>query len=196
MADRTQLLIGLSGSIGAGKSEFARHLEAAHGFVRIAFGDAIKEEVARFLRRTIKMHLAAIGKGFTNEEGWDHLIHDLLYVYRDDFARALLQEWGMMRRAQHPDYWVQVWLLRARGHARVVNDNVRMRGEAEAIVGLGGRLIKIVRPDSPTAPPAAAADPTEHGLDDWNEWDLLVGNEGSLEALRAKADACVAALCS
>lgn len=194
MEDRTRLLIGLAGPISAGKSTFARRLEAAHGFARISFGNAIKEEVGQFLRRPLIAYIQGLWQPWeypADEAGWDRVIRDLLWENRNEFARALLQAWGMMRRAQHPDYWIQAWLLRARGHPKVVNDNVRMRGEAEAIRGLSGRLVKVFRPDAPKAPPLAAEDPTEHGLDDWADWDVVVANDGSVADLEAKADECV-----
>ena len=49
-------IIGIAGATGAGKSEFAKTLLAL-GWRRIAHGDAIKEEVARFCRKTLVAHM-------------------------------------------------------------------------------------------------------------------------------------------
>lgn len=190
MENRTQRLIGLAGAAGAGKTTFARYLQDTHQFAMVGFGDAIKDEVARYLPNTLKEYLWSRGIRPVDED----VIHERLWENRSVFFRAVLQEWGMMRRAQRADYWVTAWLLRARGLQRVVNENVRMRGEAEAIRSLGGRLIKLFRPMGPTLPPALAEDPTEHGLDDWADWDLVVANDGTLDDLRGKANECLRVL--
>ena len=188
-----QVIVGIAGAIGAGKTTFAQRLVEAHSFVRVGFGDALKEEVARTLRRTIKAHLRATRPdirtrddlGGIDETRWDQYIHSALWESRDEFARSLLQEWGTeLRRAEDPDYWVRAWEHRVVALPRVVNDNVRFVNEADAIRRLGGFLIKVTRP----AWLPQGTHVSESALADWTDYDFTILNDGDLADLVAESD--------
>jgi hypothetical protein len=69
------------------------------------------------------------------------------------------------------------------GHPVAITD-VRFPNEAVAIKRAGGTLVKINRPDV-----AVLEHPSEHALDDWDQWDLVIDNDGTLEEFRHKCKA-------
>lgn len=189
-------LIGIAGATGAGKSALADYLIAEHGYVRIDIGTLIKDEILRHCRKTLIAHLLdqnpALAALHHLDPRWETHLRYVMFHARTVLTRALQQEWGTMRRAEDPDYWVRAWTarLQALGPERVVHDNVRFESEARAVQALGGRLVLIERPGTAPAP-MAADDPTERGLTGWIEWDAVVINNGTLEALHGAADAFV-----
>lgn len=117
-------LIGLCGYARVGKDEAAKAL-CGLGWTRIAFADALKDEVCRtfgITRDTLE----------ADKEKW----------------RPLLVEWGRARRGQDMDYWVR------RALANVANDlgtgvvvtDVRYWNEAKYIVDRMGTIVRIHRP--------------------------------------------------
>ena len=189
-------IIGIAGPIGSGKSTLADHLIAKHGYVRVDFAAAIKAEIIQHCRKTLIAH---IRDHFPWSRDYDHKdpkfdihINFVMFIERTPLTRALQQEWGMMRRAQDPDYWVRAWKerLAALGNVQVVNDNVRFENEARAIRAMNGLLVKVERPKLET-PALAADDPTERGLTDWKDWDAVIVNGGSLNDLHSSGDSLV-----
>ncbi len=127
------MLIGLMGKAGAGKDTLAAQL-APLGFARVAFADALYEEVAS-------------AYGVTVELLREHKDEDLDAV--GSRPREILQNWGVSRREANPDYWVflaeeKITALRDAGTSVVVTD-VRFPNEYRAIVKGGGILVRVVR---------------------------------------------------
>lgn len=189
-----QLLIGLCGLTDSGKTTVARRLVEAHGFGRVGFGDALKDEVACILRRPLKAYLRAIRPdlrtrddlGGIEEAQWDQYLYAALWETRDEFCRTLLQAWGTeLRRAETPDYWVRAWEQRIVTLTRVVNDNVRFVNEAEAIRRLGGFLVKVTRVGYG---PVSGSHRSEDALSEWADFDFSLKNDGDLTDLAAETD--------
>lgn len=137
------MLIGISGRKRSGKDVICNYLIKKHGFVRLGFSDALKDEVARTLPRTLEAYCMTV-YGRHNAE----LVHRLLHTDRDDMTRCLLQEWGTeLRRAENPGYWVEKW---ERAYCaiggNVCTPDVRFPNEASAIKRFGGLLVKVSRP--------------------------------------------------
>jgi len=188
-----QVIVGLSGPIGSGKTTVATRLVEAHGFVRIGFAEILKQQVATTLRGTLKAYLRAIRPdvrtrddlGGVEEDQWTQYIHTALWQTRDPFCRSLLQEWGTeLRRAENPDYWVVQWEQTTMRFARVVADDCRFVNEAEAIRRLGGFLVKMTR----SGHDPVGSHVSEHALSAWTDWDLLLKNDGDLDDLTAETD--------
>lgn len=188
-----QIIVGLAGRIGAGKTSLADRLARRHGFVKVGFGDAIKDEVATYFIHVLKAHLrlrdSALRQrddaGVVAAETWRQYVHTLLWETRDEFSRAFLQAWGMVRRQQDAQYWVNAWQQRILRFPLVVNENVRMLSEAEAIRAMGGWLVQVRRHAYPVVTPD---DPTETGLADFSDFDLHVLNDDGVDDLDAEAD--------
>lgn len=155
-------IIGLAGKKGAGKDAAATALVAG-GWVRTAFGDPLKEEVAaafgisvdvlnnRDLKETPLPSLALVNCsdiGFVSEMGWGADPH----MARS--PRWVMQQWGTeYRRKQLDGYWVSRTVSKIKelvkaGKSVVVTD-ARFKDEADAIRNMGGTLVQVIRPNNP-----------------------------------------------
>ena len=99
-------------------------------------------------------------------------------------VRRILQtlgtEWG--REQITDDVWVRCWEAQASRHDRVIVDDVRFLNEAQAVKAKGGQMWKVVR----TNAVHDGLHASEGGLDDWDGFDAVIQNDGSLSDLRAK----------
>lgn len=146
-------VIGLAGAMGAGKDTVANYLIDRHSFIRIAFADALKDDVCDRFRRTVIVigNLNGIAKRDLTDEQY---VRWLVWEVKPSGIRQLLQEYGTeVRRKEDGQYWVRAWQKRAApwveaGH-RVVVPDVRFPNEALAISGLGGKVWEIMRPGLP-----------------------------------------------
>ncbi len=125
----TPKIVGMVGKAQSGKDTFAQVLVGEGGFVRMAFADELKKDVATFL-------------GITVEE---------LEARKDEF-RSTLQAYGLrMRRFHGIAYWLgrlgpKLDDVMEAGDDIVITD-VRYQNEADWIRALGGILIRRVRSD-------------------------------------------------
>tara|TARA_B110000503_G_C7058257_1_gene375468 strand:- start:67 stop:591 length:525 start_codon:yes stop_codon:yes gene_type:complete len=123
------MIIGLIGKKQSGKDtvfQIAEQLGPVH-VARMAFGDALKAEVARCLRVTVE----------------EINTHKALY-------RPMLQWYGteFRRRLDGEDYWINKLAPFQPGMLNIVTD-VRFPNEAGHIRFHGGILVRVVRPDGP-----------------------------------------------
>jgi hypothetical protein len=127
-------LIGLSGFKRSGKDTAAQELSARLGYTRVAFADALRDEV--FDRFGIRL-------GDDDKE--KPLPAYGLRTYRD-----LLIEHAQERRAQNPDYWVERVDAQVREYQhlgiRVVITDVRMPNEVAWLRAMDALHIWISRP--------------------------------------------------
>jgi len=114
------VLIGLCGAAGSGKDSAANLLVRDHGFVRMAFADALKDIAYR-------------------EFSWDGR--------KDARGRRLLQVLGTEAgRAYNPDIWIdrlRIRVAQPREFSIVVPD-VRFVNEANMVRAAGGYLVRVV----------------------------------------------------
>lgn len=133
-------IIGLSGFKQTGKSTAAKHLEAK-GYVRLNFKDALIEE----MKQNVPDVLRELGSAYK-------LSIDELFDQKPPIMRALMMNYGTeIRRRDNPTYWIDQWEAKAEvilaTGAGVVVDDVRFINEADSVRALGGKLIRIARPD-------------------------------------------------
>lgn len=162
-------LIGLAGFKRSGKDTAAQALLRAGGWVRVAFADALREEV--FKQYPAAAQVPDAQKDRPRKELGGRSL------------RALLIEIGMQRRAQDPDYWVRLALDRIaieldNGHSVVVTD-VRMPNEVDALRRLGALLVWIKRPGT-----QSNGHVTEQDIS--ADCDLVLHNYGTPEDLARK----------
>lgn len=112
------MIIGLCGYAGAGKDALGQILVERHGFVRLAFADAVKAEAI--------------------EAGWNGK--------KDAAGRRMLQEIGMARRAEAEDYWVVQAARQLRAGRSTVITDVRFENEVDFLRCLQGTLVRVTRP--------------------------------------------------
>jgi hypothetical protein len=159
-------LIGLSGRKRSGKDTVCDLVRDLHPgrVTRIAFADALKEEVAQLLGVTVTEIEADKAR-----------------------YRGILQWWGTeWRRHQDPLYWIKrtaekIERIRAdRSADVVVVTDVRFLNEALLIEDLGGALLRVSRPGADTDPDAHSS---ETALDNY-QFRYVIRNHGTLADLR------------
>jgi hypothetical protein len=203
------ILVGVSGRSGHGKDAIASHLVARHGFQRLGWADALKDEVRTRLRETVKRitildEVTGALNGIPDElrwhashdhdaSWWDMRLHYAIYENRSPIVRSLLQEFGTdVRRVDQADYWLDAWQRLAVERfgpldtRRLVIPDTRFPNEAQRVRDLGGRLLRVTRPGYESV--AARGHESESALDGWTDWDGDLTNDGSLADLTAKVD--------
>jgi len=179
------IVVGLGYRMRVGKDSVADVLVRRYGFVRRGFADALKDEVLDRLPRTLGAYLE-------HHEGLEDTVDrrwQLVYGFKPDLIRALLQEYGTeVRRADDPRYWVKKvarWVEDCRPQRLVVPD-VRFRNEVEFVRALGGRYVRVDRPGvEPVALGTHASESELNGA----EPDYVVRNDGALEDLERRVEA-------
>jgi len=203
---RGQLLLGFSGRAGAGKDTCAEML-LANGFRRVAFADALREEVASAWRFDVSMltdrstkewPIPALAIGNCADAGFVEAMQgrgEDLAAPRS--ARWVLQRWGTeYRRAANDRYWIdqaltRIGRMRASGYHRICITDVRFANEASAIDALGGKVVQVVRPDLPALDREAAEHASESGA---LPSVAAVHNDGNFEQLQLELARVVASL--
>ena len=156
-------VIGLSAKKRHGKDTFGAQLQAL-GYVRVAFADALYEEVSRLHGvyvsclqdpATKEMPMAALG---------------------GQSPRVCLQEHGMRQRAADPLYWIRrVEAIVQDPTRRFVVTDVRLPDEAETVAHYGV-VVRITRPGLPVVPDAHIS---ETALDSYPFRYRLTNREGN-----------------
>lgn len=163
-------LIALCGLAGSGKSTAAEHL-MHQGFCRVKFADPLKDM------------LRVLGLDNRHLEGdLKEVPCDLLQGQTPRFAMQRLgTEWG--RDIMHPDFWVNVWKMRAESimatGESVVVDDCRFPNELKAVNQLGGISVMIERPGLASVESHISE---QHAL----ETDITLVNDGSIRDLKNK----------
>lgn len=175
-------LIGISGKSGTGKSTAADYLVKRHGYTELAFADRLKQ-VARMMFGFTWQQLYGSGRNYPCH------IENLT-------PRQCLQKLGDFGRRLWPDIWVwhvtqEIRQLQKRGMPVVVSD-VRYPNEARELRGMGAVLIRLEWPRNLFSCHDFSHHESEIALDDWDRWDYLFINSGSLTDLQRFIDSIVA----
>lgn len=104
-------------------------------------------------------------------------------------VRRILQWWGTeYRRAEDHDYWTKAWEKKLLEYdlikTHVLVDDVRFINELNIIKKHGGTFIKIERPGFN----GANNHSSENSLDDYNDWNLVINNDGSLKKFKQQTE--------
>jgi hypothetical protein len=172
-------IIGLYSPAPQSGKTFAATALAHQGFQPISFAEPLKQMAVVFLESF----------GYREDEALK-----LVWVDKHKYlpelgctARWLLQtigtEWGRQKIAD--DVWIRCWQARVERHDKVVTDDVRFLNEAEAIKAAGGEMWKVVRRSAVHD----GSHESEGALDNWDGFDAVIDNDGSLEDFRRKIDA-------
>ncbi len=188
------MIVGLTGAAGSGKDTVADILVSHRGFLRIAFADALYEEVSA----AFGVSVGFLKNRDTKETATPHLALDrcadeqfvsaILRVAGEETREAsrsprqILQWWGTeYRRAKQPDYWLNQVRDRIRSdpEAHWVIPDVRFQNEADILRSLGGHIGLVLR--------AGVAPVVQHVSEAfWRscEPDFTLHNDGTLDDLR------------
>ena len=155
------ILIGISGKKRTGKDEVGRIITelSSKPVYKIAFADALKEEVARACGVTVQ------------------------YIEQNkDQFRVILQWWGTdFRRKQDDQYWLKAWAKRGLAlpdDCICIVPDVRFHNEADYVSWLGGYLFRVHREGLPLDTHKSETD-----LDKYT-FDNIIENNSSLTSLR------------
>ena len=171
------MIIGISGKAGSGKDTAAKMLEVLYANPDISYEDFTNRKYKNFadiLKETVRA-LFGIGEWETNtQEGKKVTIN-----WIGKTVRELLQEVGQgLRDAIDPDLWIKALFANTEGWSNYIIADVRYPNELEAIKERDGVLIRIDRNGA-----GAGNHSSETALDDYNNWDVHIENNGSLESL-------------
>lgn len=175
------MIIGLGFKARTGKGEVASWLVRRHGFIEVAFADALKRACVEIF-------------GLTESQVYGDQ-KDRPDPFWNDTPRNILQKVGTecLRRGYRDDVWIKALEREIRDPASpetvdadwVVSD-CRFPNECEAIREWGGKLVRIERPDAPSI--ATGQHASETALERWCGWDYQLINNLTLDDLHAKVD--------
>ena len=206
------MILGFAGKAATGKTTAAKHmaplLDKESRIVPMAM--VLRDEVEAFLRAIGADESVPLVYGcqddkvrvfYVDQENalgrcpqWAHFVGENREIQDRPgqtavTVRRILQWWGTeYRRAQDPDYWTKAWGRKveqfdlARMHVLV--DDVRFMNELNIIKEHGGLIVKIERPGFDGANNHAS----ETSLDEYQAWDRVVVNNGTLDAFKAQIE--------
>ena len=174
------LLIGLYSSLPmSGKSTAAAALSAEH-YRRLPFAGTLKRMI-RVLLLDLGQDEMEVERALTVEKELPCIL--LNTVTPRQLLQSLGTEWG--RERVDPELWVRCWkgkAIKALGDGCcVVADDVRRRNEAQAVLDLGGVMVRIERPSGGSSVFSDHA--SEGALEDW-PFDHTIVNDGSVTDLQ------------
>lgn len=199
-------ILGLLGKKGAGKDTAAKALYA-RGWKRIAFGDALYEELAQAFgvsvellqnRETKETPLSRLALRHCKNKGFVHLV-EWLEGYRqpsDQFLRKsrspreLLQLWATEYRREQfsQDYWTNIvrQKMAQEPDTKWVVTDVRHRVEVNMLSQLTPRLtlVRVVRPSVDGARSSTDSHSSETEADGIAVQASLLNEEGKQEAIQ------------
>ena len=174
-------IVALTGPKGAGKDTVADYLVAHHGHTKLAFADALRDEVGRafdvsiqlLTQRETKEHpMTALALHRCMDGDFiDRIMRHHSSVGGVDMSiprspRQIMQWWGTeYRRANNRHYWLDAFTTRfvnahKDGQTRFVVTDVRNANEAELLRELGASLWQITRPGFEPEPGAHSSETT------------------------------------
>lgn len=212
------MIVGFAGKAATGKTTAAHHIAPLLDMETkvIPMAMVLRDEVEAFLRAAGAAESVPLVYGdqddkvrvfYVNEQKamehcpqWAHFVADHHEI--QDRAgqsavtvRRILQWWGTeYRRNQDADYWTKAWSRKVEqldlSQIHVLVDDVRFINELTAIKAHGGLIIKIERPGFD----GANNHTSETSLDDYQAWDGVLLNDGTLDQFLAKAEQLAAGL--
>lgn len=177
------MIVGIGHTMQVGKDTAATALCRELGFRRIGFADALKRlafAADPLVTSATRATNIQVGHGRLKHVvqglGWDEAKN----VYPE--VRRFLQELGLgMREEFGEEVWVEHLLDKIGHQENVVIPDVRFLNEAEAIRNEGGLLLKILRPGK-----HGDGHRSETELADFDGWDHVIDNNGSIPELEQK----------
>lgn len=197
-AQRGITVIAFTGKTGAGKDSAAAVLHNHCQFETIAFGDALRREIAatwrideRMLthRPTKEWSIPALAVGMCSDPAfisWCFEAGESLHEPRS--PRWVMQQWADFQRLYKPAHYASIvarWIIRqvSLGFRRFAVTDLRDPVEVAALRALGAQLT-VVRVHSRLAT-ALSADTAQHSSERHQVTaDFELQNDGSLQALR------------
>jgi hypothetical protein len=170
------MIVGFGHLSRAGKDTAARALSRDLQYKQVAFADPLRNlalEADPLVTASVMATNVGAGKGHLS---W--VVHGMTWEGAKDsypeVRRFLINLGEGARKVFGEDFWVQQALRNVKKGDRVVFSDVRYPNEAEAIQKLGGKLIRIDRPGM------HAQGSSDNALNDFDDWDLVIENNGTV----------------
>ena len=152
-------LIGISGKRGTGKSLLGGILSEQFEFTPLSFAKELKERVRNdFGLREIE----------TDGEAKEKVLPEYGLS-----PRELLIKYGQFFRSIDPDYWVRRTLRQVKSDGDYCITDVRFRNEADAIIKLGGVVVRLERFPELNIYKGIIDDESENALDSYSFSSVL-----------------------
>lgn len=173
------MIVGLGHIARSGKDSAATALVRDLGYRRVAFADKLRElAMACDPLVTSSTQASNVGSG-KGRLAW--VVHGLTWEGAKDTypeVRNFLVNLGEgARKVLGEDVWVEAAFSGVKKGEDVVIPDVRYPNEVEAIKKRGGMLIRI---DRPGAAPIGLSD---NYLSDFDGWDVVIQNDGTVQDL-------------
>lgn len=174
-------LIGLYSPAPQSGKSLAANVLARTSHRMMSFAEPIKRMGAEFF----------VSLGYEKDEAvalvWAHkerIVPEINATPRH-VLQTLGTQWG--RDCINQSIWLDCMKYRIEKEKSygVVIDDVRFLNEAEMIKDMGGEMWKIIRPSVVNKETHVS----EGGLDDWDGFDRVIENTGTIQEFRAKLDA-------
>jgi hypothetical protein len=196
------MIVGLSGWKGSGKDLASDILVEEFRFKKISFAKALKDMVSEqynIPRNSLdnrNLKEAPLFQYPVNpQDDFSKAIVDLLNkefrpdgngnLYWTPRALAILE--GSIKRSVNPEYWTNKVLAQIKPDDLAVITDLRYKSEAHQIrnyatsIGANSCLIRINRFDE-----SQSDDPSERDLDDYEDFDIVIENRGTIEEFKEK----------
>jgi hypothetical protein len=212
------MILGFAGKAATGKTTAAKHLAPLldRECIIVPMAMVLRDEVEAFLRAIgadefvplvygcqddkIQVFYVDEQKAVAQCPRWSHFISDHQEIQdcsgqTSVTVRRILQWWGTeYRRAEDPDYWTKAWGRKIEqldlDHLHVLVDDVRFSNELNVVKEHNGLIVKIERPGFDGANNHAS----ETSLDEYDDWDQILLNDGTLDDFEAKVEQLVGPL--
>jgi hypothetical protein len=139
------MLVGIKGNIGSGKTESSKILNILFPFVEYAMADPLKK-IGDILGFTKEELYGTQDQKLEKNKHWNISSREFLQVFGTDVCREFLPK----KIPQMDNIWIhcfEIFCSQNRDTNIIVSD-VRFVNEAESIRNLGGIIIEIQRPDN------------------------------------------------
>jgi len=189
------LVIGFSGLARSGKDSCVDHLVSKYKSSKIlktSFAKKLRSEVHKAMHAVMEEQTCSEREGLRvlcEREGVEYepfACRDTM----DPFGkqRYLLQAWGMKRRNEHADYWVEKVEeeIASRQPDFVLISDLRFENEAAYIASVEGKTVRVNRPNSGLTG-QAATHVSEHALAHY-AFDYEIANTGTIKHLHQRVE--------
>jgi len=178
--NNVEILIGLVGKKGTGKTVVANYLREEHDFLEVKFAGLLKEDMSKMLDIPMDIIEPRTPAMREKRESWIHPIWGMT-------VREMLQKFGTdaIRDNFHSDFWIirlDMLLKEKFRQGRIVISDVRFKNEIDYVSDNGGYIFKVLR--------TAGTDEhqSEVDLDDYDYPCFLLENYSTFDRLYEQID--------
>jgi hypothetical protein len=142
------MLIAVLGRKSSGKDTFANYIINKYGFIKYSFADPLKKGIQHFFNLT-DQQLTDEKLKETIDTRWGISPRKLFQIIGTDIFQNVLKEYIPELSVNGRNHWVILfnqWYTSQKLDMNVIIADARFLHEIEEIKNLGGKVIKIIRP--------------------------------------------------